>query len=71
MKLFEIINRFLCSHEYGLKRWHWCHGPTAMEPRQVEAEYRCWKCGKIIYAHPARGSSFEKEIAEKTDKQWK
>lgn len=59
-----LLKRLFCEHNYILNRWHWCHGSTAMEPRQIEAEYICSKCGKVIYDHPDCGSNDEKLYIE-------
>ena len=55
----NFFKRLFCSHEYLLARWHWCHGPNGNDPRMIESEWRCQKCGKLYYIHPTRGSKLE------------
>ena len=60
------MNRFLkqifCKHDYKINRWHWFHGFSTMEPRRLEIEHVCIKCGKKIYSYPERNSENEKYI---------
>lgn len=52
MKIIKNIKcKLFCEHHYELNRWHRCHGPNAMDPPMIEAEYICVKCGKIRYYH--------------------
>jgi hypothetical protein len=46
MKWFK---KLFCNHFYLMTRWHWCHGPNGNDPRCIEREFRCVKCGKMIY----------------------
>lgn len=67
-----FLKRLFCNHDYKLNRWHWCHGPAAMEPLMIEAEYVCVKCGKKFYTHPERGGAIEEIILERfKDKEWR
>lgn len=60
--MIKFIKQLLCKHEFELNRWHICHGPNAMDPPEIEAEYICLKCGKVSYGHHniSRISEFEK-----------
>lgn len=49
--MIKFIKQFFCKHEYVLNRWHISHGPSAMDPSEIEAEYICLKCEKISYRH--------------------
>lgn len=55
----NFLNRIFCNHEYILIRWHWTHGPTACDPRMIEAECKCRKCNKMHYVYPDRGGKLE------------
>jgi len=62
--MFKKLNAWLaqlwCNHvSVQLIRWHWTHGINGNDPRTVEAEYRCDKCGKLVYMHLNRKESFE------------
>lgn len=50
-EMIKFIKQLLCKHESELNRWHICHGPNAMDPAEIEAEYICSKCGKVSYGH--------------------
>lgn len=65
----NFFKRLFCSHEYLLVRWHWCHGPSANDPRMIESEWRCQKCGKLHYIYPDRGSELEAWF-EKNMRRW-
>lgn len=43
------LRKIFCNHSYKIKRWHWFHGYNANEPRMIEVECICKKCGKIKY----------------------
>ena len=60
--VIKFIKQLLCKHQYELNRWHICHGPTAMDPAEIEAEYICLECGKVVYGHYniSRKQEFEK-----------
>lgn len=32
-------------------RWHWTHGPVGNDPLFIKSEYRCNRCGKIVYLY--------------------
>ena len=49
--MIKILKHLTCKHDYELICWHWCHGYNMCEPRQIEAQYKCKKCGKIKYLH--------------------
>jgi len=40
-----------------------------MEPRRIEAEMKCCKCGKVIYVYPKRGSNGEEFFMSLKDKE--
>ena len=46
MKWFK---KLFCKHFYMMTRWHWSHGPNGNDPRCIEREFRCTKCGKLFY----------------------
>lgn len=60
--MIKFIKQLLCKHQYELNRWHVCHGPTGMNPAEIEAEYICLKCEKVSYGHHniSHMSEFEK-----------
>lgn len=66
----QFLRRLFCNHSYQITRWHWFHGFTAMEPRRLEVEHRCSKCGKITYSYPERGSKGEEFVLTLTEKEW-
>lgn len=68
MKMF--LKRLFCRHSYQTVRWHWFHGFSMMEPRRIEAEMKCCKCGKVIYVYPKRGSTGEEFFTCLTEKEW-
>lgn len=48
----QFIKQLFCRHKISdLNRWHVTHGPNAMDPPEIEAEYICKNCGKILYRH--------------------
>jgi len=57
--ILSFLHRLFCRHTYGLVRWHWTHWRNGNEPSRIEAEYRCSKCGKLMYVYPERGSELE------------
>lgn len=66
----QFFRELFCDHHYEMTRWHWTHGMTAMEPRQIEAEMKCVKCGKIKYWHitnPRNFGLFEKRYRDKKE----
>ena len=66
----SFFKRLFCKHAYQTTRWHWFHGFSGMEPARIEAEMRCYKCGKVIHVYPERGSNGETYIKNLKDKQW-
>ena len=66
----KFFKELFCKHSYQIVRWHWFHGFSSMEPRRIEAELFCNKCGKTVYRYPKRGSEDEKFVASITEKQW-
>ena len=62
----NFFKRLFCEHCYELNCWHRYHGPNGNDPRMIEAEYVCSKCGKVIYHDfPLdHGESFEKIAKE-------
>lgn len=51
-KLKTWFWRMCCKHiRSELNRWHVCHGPNGNDPAEIEAEYICSRCGKIIYSY--------------------
>ena len=65
----KFFKRLFCKHSYQTQRWHWFHGFSTMEPRRIEAEMKCCKCGKTIYVYPERGSNGEEFFMSLKDKQ--
>lgn len=49
--MIKFIKQLLCKHVYDLNRWHICHGPNGNNPAEIEAEYICSECGKIMYRY--------------------
>lgn len=48
--IMKRLRRLFCNHSGAkLMRWHWCHGPNGNDPRCIEREYQCPKCGKVFY----------------------
>lgn len=66
----RLIKQYKCQHDMELSKWHWTHGPTGSDPRYIEAEYICSKCGKIDYLELNRKDSEEWEEAMKDYKRW-
>ena len=64
----NILKELFCDHVYKMNRWHWTHGMTAMEPRQIEAEWKCAICGKIKYQHITNPNKFGAFIKKYGDK---
>lgn len=64
-----IFKKLFCGHHYKMNRWHWTHGMAGMESRQIEAELRCTKCGKIKYWHITNPYEFKPFIEKYGDKQ--
>jgi hypothetical protein len=46
------LKQLICSHNYGLVRWFYTHGPTTNEPAYIIAKYKCLKCGKNFILVP-------------------
>ena len=57
--ILTFFCQLFCRHTYGLTRWHWSHEFQDNEPMHIEAEYKCSKCGKLMYVYPRRGSELE------------
>lgn len=49
-KIKLAIKRLICQHDMDIVRWHRVHYPD-YEPLCTEIEYKCKKCGKIVYNH--------------------
>jgi hypothetical protein len=60
----DFWKQLFCKHDYTLSRWHWTHGINGNEPREMECEYICTKCGKFKWTHPDRNSAREKYILD-------
>lgn len=51
-KISKKIKQLFCKHKVSqLNRWHVCHGQNGMDPSEIEAEYICKDCGKVLYRH--------------------
>lgn len=66
----KFLRKIFCKHDYEITRWHWFHGYSTMEPRRLEVEHVCKKCGKTIYTYPDRNSKEETFILSMPEKQW-
>lgn len=50
MRPFSFFKRLFCPHHIQIfNRWHICHGPNGNDPAEIEVEYICNHCGKVIY----------------------
>ena len=50
--MIKFFKQLFCRHKVSeLNRWHVCHGPNGMDPAEIEAEYICKDCGKVLYRH--------------------
>lgn len=49
--MIKSFEQLFCEHRYELNRWHICHGLNGNNPAEIEAEYICDQCGKIMYQH--------------------
>ena len=67
----DFWKQLFCKHDYTLSRWHWTHGINGNEPREMECEYICTKCGKFKWTHPGRNSAREKSILDSGIEQYK
>ena len=68
--MIKILKHLICKHDYELICWHWCHGYNMCEPRQIEAQYKCKKCGKIKYLHIENIEKAEEYAINNKDKRW-
>lgn len=52
MNKFRLwIKQKRCKHyQADLIKWHWLH-ENGMEPRKIEAKYKCLNCGKTVFLH--------------------
>jgi hypothetical protein len=66
----RFFEQLFCRHEYEITRWHWFHGFNGNEPRRLEVERVCKKCGKAIYSYPDRNSKEETYILSMPEKEW-
>lgn len=67
--MIQLLKKLFCGHQYEMTRWHWTHGPTGMEPRQIEAELKCANCGKTKYWHVVNPRDFKRFVGKYGDKQ--
>lgn len=50
----NMIKRWKCKHDPELVRWHWTHGFDDNKPVIIEVEWKCKKCGMVMYSYPRR-----------------
>jgi hypothetical protein len=58
------LKQLICSHNYGLVRWFYTHGPTTNEPAYIIAKYKCLKCGKKLYISADRDKDWEEKFKD-------
>lgn len=47
----NFFKKLLCRHnDFYMIRWHFTHGPNDNDPRFIEYEVECQKCGKRMFA---------------------
>lgn len=66
----RIIKQHKCQHDMEVSKWHWTHGPTGSEPKYIEVEYICTRCGKLAYIELIGKDASEWENAMQDYKRW-
>ena len=66
-KLKNYFKQLFCKHSWTVVRWHYTHGPCGNDPRIIEVEMKCKKCGKVSYYDVPRSmmKNFERIFKDK------